>query len=64
MHSSHCGPQPATFTQVPVSQVTTPTTPVLMSQALSTQVPTTQTVTSNASHEASNDLVRTLSYYS
>lgn len=60
MHSSHCGPQPATFTQVPVSQVTTPTTHVLMSQALSTQVPTTQTVPSNAPHEASNDLVRTL----
>lgn len=43
-----------------MSQVTTPTTPLFMQQASSTQVPTTKTVTFNACNEASNDLLRTL----
>ncbi len=58
MYTSHSVPQPASFTQVPVSQVITPAALPLMQQAPPTQVPATQAL--RTSHEASNDLVRTL----
>ncbi|KAG1929293.1 hypothetical protein F2P79_023066 [Pimephales promelas] len=53
MYTSCSAPQPDTFSQVPVSQVITPTALPLMQQA-----PTTQALFT--SHETSNDLVRTL----
>lgn len=58
MYTSGSVPQPATFTQVPVSQVITPATLLLIQQAPPTQVPATQALLT--SHEASNDLVRIL----
>ena len=57
-YTSHLVPQPATFTQVPASQVITPAALPLMQQAPPTQVPATQAFPT--SHEAPNDLVRTL----
>ncbi len=58
MYTSCSVPQPATFSQIPVSQVYTPTALPLMQQASTTQAPATQAFLT--SHEASNDLVRTL----
>ncbi len=58
MYTSCSVPQPATFSQIPVSQVYTPTALPLMQQASTTQAPATQAFLT--SHEAANDLVRTL----
>ncbi|XP_035530714.1 uncharacterized protein LOC118337722 [Morone saxatilis] len=58
MYTSHLVPQPATFNQVPVSQVITPAALPLMQQAPPTQVSATQAF--STSHEVSNDFVRTL----